>query len=125
MAHTSINWSNSCSDVTSVTHQYLKFGRFAANSPFIEKSKSPIQKESEMRDAEVKTVSDALELKKVMQRYASEGFANIHQDENSVTLARKKPFNWVFGYHLFIHSNNWLDRTHMDGSCGIKRHQSN
>jgi hypothetical protein len=52
---------------------------------------------------------DSADMKKMMQQYASKGYSTIHQDANSVTLSRKKPFNWVLAIVcLFIPIIGWI-----------------
>jgi hypothetical protein len=54
-------------------------------------------------------VADTAEMKRKMVTYASKGYVAIHQDDTSVTLSRRKPFNWVLAIIcLFIPIIGWI-----------------
>lgn len=54
-------------------------------------------------------VSDTAQLKAVMMQYAAKGFTTLHSDTSSVTLSKKKSFNWVLAIVcLFIPILGWI-----------------
>ena len=54
-------------------------------------------------------VSDAAAQRGEVAKLASQGFATVHSDAQSITLSRKKPFNWVVAIVcLFIPIIGWI-----------------
>jgi len=62
-----------------------------------------------MASTQLIAVTSTEDLKSRMLQYASSGFTALHSDERSVTLSRKKPFNWVVAIIcLFIPIVGWI-----------------
>lgn len=62
-----------------------------------------------MPTSKIITVSSKAELQSKISAYARDGFATMHNDGNSVTLSRKKKFNWIVAIIcLFIPVIGWI-----------------
>ncbi len=62
-----------------------------------------------MATATLVTVADREAFRRAVNSYAAKGYVTVHNDTNSSTLSRKKPFNWVLAIVLlFIPIVGWI-----------------